>query len=936
MKNLSFQGKACYVILLILGTLIQPLKAQEFLFQYLNQAEEPVNQNLFGYNFGNAFFQLMLPPNVNPSNCPIQGVDPELASLFLNLNPKVIRFSGGSIANFYHPYTAGYGIKENEVKDENGDFITSEDCPGSSFQSGMEGPLNKQDCFSRNVLWEFIDMINNHYPITGQRPQVIYVANLWQHFTKDETVLPSDTLFSAMLEETQFVIQSLEDAGIHVIAVELGNELYLCNYIQTARQNYNEDWQEYAGDYLQIAHKYATELSSVFPEIQFGIPVDYTSPNSAWNDHILASLNDDRQDVDALIIHPYFDVEECRSDGGDNYTSCVKKIINEELASKFEDKIENFREFDLWATEWNFSSNMTGLILNRKNQHHTFNNNHYIFQFLHYLLQHPELNVKIATFHNVYGKYRTDYWSNDNVNGSNPANQNRFSIIGVNPTNTSQINLRMGYFTLKLLQELFNAVDGTIYPFETHNVILLDDNVSSSNANIKNVPIYVYHNTVEEKLYVYYSNSSRVPVSIDFDQISNQFMGENHLLYHFENIAVHYLVENNLIDHEPSGIFYEEVIDGQFSLAPISTGYFEIDLVECINCTPTNNPNAGYVQFDGLEQQMTINDPNRSIKFNNVAATLEAVIAPENLHNSLTDKVILSNYKNIWAFKTGFEFGITKDSEIYLRTFQTHFFNPNNIITAKSDAIDLTNGCHHIAMVRNNQGQINFYHNGEIVGSNSSWMNMNSFGTQYLIGKSAYQGSTTFKGKVDEVRIWKTDRSVNDLLLHKDLPLLGIEQDLIGYWNMDNLKNQRIGWNNGKDAILGSNENIETNKDPLWFEGDMCSINNQRNMDDDPFNLEVKTISITDEPKPLEFDFQIFPNPSNGQFNIELELSESSYVKVQLINMNGAIVKEKEEISVSEGKSNIGFSAQGLPPGIYKCVVDLGTQNKTLSIVIVQ
>ncbi|OQX76002.1 MAG: hypothetical protein B6D64_10655 [Bacteroidetes bacterium 4484_276] len=80
------------------------------------------------------------------------------------------------------------------------------------------------------------------------------------------------------------------------------------------------------------------------------------------------------------------------------------------------------------------------------------------------------------------------------------------------------------------------------------------------------------------------------------------------------------------------------------------------------------------------------------------------------------------------------------------------------------------------------------------------------------------------------------------------------------------------------------------------------------------------------EPGPL---LQIYPNPSNGSFNLEFELNNNSFVSINIYNTNGQKVTSLIETRLNKGTHNISWEAgddrgNKLQGGIYYCVLKIG------------
>ena len=116
----------------------------------------------------------------------------------------------------------------------------------------------------------------------------------------------------------------------------------------------------------------------------------------------------------------------------------------------------------------------------------------------------------------------------------------------------------------------------------------------------------------------------------------------------------------------------------------------------------------------------------------------------------------------------------------------------------------------HLATVYDGSN-LTLYINGEQYGSTSASFNFNN--TEFNIGRPL-NSDPNFEGKVDEVRIWNTARSQQEIQDHYQTSLTGTESGLVEYWNFDHDSDldETIAdlTGNGNDATLvnGQEENI--------------------------------------------------------------------------------------------------------------------------------
>ena len=115
----------------------------------------------------------------------------------------------------------------------------------------------------------------------------------------------------------------------------------------------------------------------------------------------------------------------------------------------------------------------------------------------------------------------------------------------------------------------------------------------------------------------------------------------------------------------------------------------------------------------------------------------------------------------------------------------------------------------HVAMVHNG-GILYAYKNGVLVDQINS--NSTADGGYIRIGGGTENGNA-FNGFIDEIRVWNTARSGNEILNHMYMQLSGDEVGLAGYWNFNEGQGEvayDITENQNHGEIIGANYSTET------------------------------------------------------------------------------------------------------------------------------
>jgi hypothetical protein len=171
---------------------------------------------------------------------------------------------------------------------------------------------------------------------------------------------------------------------------------------------------------------------------------------------------------------------------------------------------------------------------------------------------------------------------------------------------------------------------------------------------------------------------------------------------------------------------------------------------------------------------------------------------------------------------------------------------------------------------------------------------------------AAYYGTTdamdsNFVGVIDEIRYWKTARTITEINDNKDHELIGNEAGLVAYWNFNDGSGNRLSDSTGiGDGTLYNMEESDWITDtPFGNPSDITDLENQ-------------------------IFANIYPNPVNETTHISFNVPYYSPVKIEIYDIAGHRVSQVINRSVKAGKYLLKYNASQLNTGIYFCKLSVG------------
>ncbi|MEM9023145.1 MAG: hypothetical protein AAGB22_05360, partial [Bacteroidota bacterium] len=255
----------------------------------------------------------------------------DLDRYLADLRPQVLRFPGGTIANFYHPDETGYGFRD-------ADQVAVE---GSNVYKNIHRSSEKKGkiTISENYRVAFANTAKS----VGA--EVLYVANL----------------LNGTLDETMATLDFFAQQGVTVAGVELGNEYYL--------RAYNRVFPD-VGPYITTARSFAKAIRAKYPRMKIGVVAAPAAEEAGkkvsakrmaffkdWNDRLARETF-----YDAYITHLYAVAGKCEKDQDPGQVfPCAAERFSHYTNHQLAKVINSYRSVygtqrKVWITEWNLKN----------------------------------------------------------------------------------------------------------------------------------------------------------------------------------------------------------------------------------------------------------------------------------------------------------------------------------------------------------------------------------------------------------------------------------------------------------------------------------------------------------------------------------------------------------------------------------------------------
>ena len=141
-----------------------------------------------------------------------------------------------------------------------------------------------------------------------------------------------------------------------------------------------------------------------------------------------------------------------------------------------------------------------------------------------------------------------------------------------------------------------------------------------------------------------------------------------------------------------------------------------------------------------------------------------------------------------------------------------------------------------------------------------------------------------------------------------------------------------------KLVFKSANLQIETKNDTNFLTGSLQLFNTRTHETDKPINIKLSQViakneAISTNEKQETRNVVIYPNPTNGNFNISFNLTKPSAVKINIYNPQGKLVYTKIFEALTQGKQSVSIPAIQGEGGIYTANIVTNNFKQTSSFI---
>ncbi|MFZ5517961.1 MAG: FG-GAP-like repeat-containing protein [Candidatus Zhuqueibacterota bacterium] len=194
-------------------------------------------------------------------------------------------------------------------------------------------------------------------------------------------------------------------------------------------------------------------------------------------------------------------------------------------------------------------------------------------------------------------------------------------------------------------------------------------------------------------------------------------------------------------------------------------------------------------------------------------------------------------------------------------------------------------------------------------------------GVDLRIGRSV--AGMFFDGVIDEVRVWNTVRTQQEIVEHSGRLLRGAETGLVGYWSMDEAFGDTLGDGSGN----GNDCSVDR---AAWKQGVRLDL---------PLSIRESTDPDAGRPEQI-YMLQNYPNPFNPTTQIRVHTAAPLPVTIRIFDVTGRLVKTLADgATLNQGMHEINWNGNddaGRPvsSGLYFCQIESRGQRITKKMIL--
>ncbi len=203
-------------------------------------------------------------------------------------------------------------------------------------------------------------------------------------------------------------------------------------------------------------------------------------------------------------------------------------------------------------------------------------------------------------------------------------------------------------------------------------------------------------------------------------------------------------------------------------------------------------------------------------------------------------------------------------------------------------------------------------------------------GSLFSIGQewTSTESVLHFKGKIDEVRVWKNvARTQAEIQNAMYIPLIGDEEGLVGLWHFDEpieVEELKRAYDATRHANDGRLYGYSYTDIPFVPSGAMKQP------------TDIKELTINTDNIPAEFELhQNYPNPFNPSTKIEFAIPRAEFVTVDIFNILGKKVETLVSKQLTAGNYSVTWDATKASSGVYLYKINAGqfSESKKMTLI---